>query len=84
MPEPNKLYISTKNDGQMITAGKFFVKAQYLCSMQVDTDWYCYPHNQQRVSTVPTRTIIHPKLEVNAINDFHYIPKSVCNRTHAK
>ena len=33
---------------------------------------------------MPTRTILHPRLEVNAVIDFHAIPKSVCNRTQAK
>ena len=60
------------------------VKAQYLCSMQVDTNWYWNQHPRQHVITVPTRTILHPQLEVNAITDFHEIPKSVCNRTQAK
>ena len=26
--------------GQIITAGKLVVKSQYLCSMQVETNWY--------------------------------------------
>ena len=29
---------NTKIDGQIITAGELVVKAQYLCSMQVDTN----------------------------------------------
>ena len=33
---------------------------------------------------MPTLTIIHPQLEVNAITDFHAIPTSVCSRTQAK
>ena len=33
---------------------------------------------------MPTRTIIHPRIEVNSVTDFHAIPKSVCNRTLAK
>ena len=31
---------NTTIDGQIITAGELVVKAQYLCSMQVDTNWY--------------------------------------------
>ena len=27
-------------DGQIITSGELVVKAQYLCSMLVDTNWY--------------------------------------------
>ena len=33
---------------------------------------------------MPTCTIIHPQLEVNAVIDSHAITKSVCNRTQAK
>ena len=29
-----------KMDGQIITAGELVVKAQYLCSMHVDTNYY--------------------------------------------
>ena len=36
------------------------------------------------VITVPTLTILHPKLEVNTITDFHTIPTSICSRTQAK
>ena len=31
---------NTTIDGQVITSGEFFVKEQYLCSMQVYTNWY--------------------------------------------
>ena len=71
-------------DGQIITAGKLYIKTQYLCSMQVDTIWYWNQHPQQNFITVPTRTIIHPLLEVNAVTDFHAIPKSIFNMTQAK
>ena len=30
---------------------------------------------------MPTRTIIHPRLEVNEVTDFHAIPTCVCSRT---
>ena len=60
------------------------VKEQYLCYMKVNTNWYWDQHPQQHVITVPTRTILHPRLEVNAVTDFHAIPKSVCTRTQAK
>ena len=52
--------------------------------MQVDTNFHWNKHPQQHVTTVPTRTILHPQLEVNAITDFHDIPKSVCTRTQEK
>ena len=70
--------------GQIITSGELVVKAQYLCYMQLDTNWYWDPYTQQHVITVPTRTILHPQLEVNTVIYFHDIPKSLCNRTQAK
>ena len=60
------------------------VNAKYLCSMQVDTNWYWNQQPNNHVITVPTLTILHPQLEVNAITDFHAIPTSTCSRTQAK
>ena len=71
---------NTTIDGQIITAGEFVFKAQYLCSMQIDTNWYWNQQPKHHVITVPTRTILHPKLEVNVITDFHSILTSVCSR----
>ena len=69
---------------QIITSGELVVKAQYLCAMKVDTNWYWNQHPQQHVITVPTHTILHPRLKVNAVTYFHATPKSVCTRTQAK
>ena len=52
--------------------------------MQVDTNWYWNQQPNHHVITVPTRTILHPKLEGDAITDFHAIPTSICYRTQAK
>ena len=60
------------------------VKAKYICSMQVDTNWYWNQQPKHHVIKVTTRTILHPQLEVYAITDFHAIPKSVCSITQAK
>ena len=60
------------------------VKAQYLCYMQVDTNWYWNQQPKHHVITVPTRTILHPQLEDNAVTDFHTIPKIICTSTQAK
>ena len=78
--EAYKLQDNTTIDGHIITASELVVKAQYLCSMQVDTNWYWNQHNQQHVIIAPTRKILHPRLEVNAVTDFHAIPKSICKR----
>ena len=75
---------NTTIDGQIITAGELVVKAQYLCSVQVDTSRYWNQQPKYHVITVTTRTIIHLQLEVNAVTNFHAIPTSVCTRTQAK
>ena len=61
----SKLYTIQDNttiSGQIITAGELVVKEQYLCSMQVDTNWYWNQQPQPHVTTVPTRKILHPQL----------------------
>ena len=82
--EAYTLQYNTKIDGKIITAGELVVKAQYLCYMQVDTNLYWNQHTQNLVITVPTHTILHPRLEVNAVIYFHAIPKGLCNRTQLK
>ena len=52
--------------------------------MQVDTNWYWNQQSKHHVITVPTRTILHPQLEGDAITDFHTILTSICYRTQAK
>ena len=75
---------NTKIDGQIINAGELVINAKYLCSMQVDTNWYWNQHPKYHVITVPTHTILHPQLEGDAITDFHAIPTGICSRTQAK
>ena len=70
--------------GKIITAGELVVNAKYLCSMQVDTNWYWNKQSKHHFITVPTRTILHPQLEVDAITAFHLIPTSICSRTQTK
>ena len=60
------------------------VKSQYIVSMQIDTNWCWNQQPKYHVITVPTRTIIHPQLEVNEVTDFHAIPTSVCSSTQGK
>ena len=40
IPEAYTLQNSTTIDGQVISAGELVVKAQSLCSMQENTNWY--------------------------------------------
>ena len=71
-------------EGEIITDGEIFIKAQYLCSMKESTDLFWDQHTQYQFITVTTLTILHPKLDVTTIIDIHDIPKSVCNGTQAK
>ena len=75
---------NTNIDGQIITAGELVFNAKYLCSMQVDTNWYWNQQSKHHFITVPRRTILHPQHEGDAITDFHSIPTSICSRTQAK
>ena len=68
---------------KIITAGELVVKAKYICSMQIDTNWYWNQQPKHHVVTVPTRKILHPELEVNVIADFHTITTNICSRTQA-
>ena len=70
--------------GKIITTGGLVGKAKYLCSMQVDTNWYWNQQPKQYVITVPTHTILHPKLEVNSVTYFHAIPITICTSTQEK
>ena len=79
-----KLQENTTIDGQILTSGELFVKAKYLCSMQIDTNWYWNKQPKHNVITVPTRAILHPQLKVNAEKDFQTIHTSVCTRTQKK
>ena len=40
LSEANTLQNITTIDGQVISAGELVIKAQYLCSMQENTNWY--------------------------------------------
>ena len=60
------------------------VKAQYLFYVQVETNWYWNRQPQQHVITVPTRTILHPQIEINAVTYFYAITTGVCTRTQAE
>ena len=82
--EAYTLQYNTTIDGKIITAGELVVKAQYLYSMQDETNWYCNQHPQQHTITLPTHTILYPRLEVNTVTAFHAMPKIVCTRTQTK
>ena len=82
--EAYKLQKYTTIDGKVISAGQLVVKAQYLCSMQEDTNWYWKQQPLQHTITVPTRTILHPCLDVIIIRYVQDIPKNICSRNQAQ
>ena len=84
LSEACKLQNKTTIDGQVISAGKLFVKAQYLCSVQENTNWYWKQQPLQQTIMVTTHNILHPCLDVITIIYFQDIPKNVCNRIWAK
>ena len=74
----------TTIDGKVISDGELFVKAQYLCSVKENTNWYWKQQPLQQTIIVPTRTIIHPRLEVIIIRYLQDIPKKIFFRNEAK
>ena len=75
---------NTQIYGQVISAGELVFRAHYLCFMQENYNCYLKQHSLQHNKIVPTRTIIHPHLDVVIIKDVPDTPKTVCNRIQAK
>ena len=75
---------NTTIDGKILITGELVVNEKYLCSMQVDTNWYWNQQSKHHVITVPTHTILHPQLEGDTVTDFNSIPTSICSRTNTK
>ena len=67
---------------KIITAGESVIKAQHRCYMQVDTNWYWNQHPQLHFITVPTRTILHPKLGFNSVIGFHVYTRAQAKNTY--
>ena len=82
--EAYMLQNNTRIDEKIISAGEFVVKAQYLYSMQENTNWYWKQKSLQKNIIVPTRTITHPCIDVVSITDVEDTPKNVFNRIKEK
>ena len=82
--EAYTLQNNTHFDGQVIYAGELFVKAQYLCSMQENSNWYWKQQSLQQNIIVLTRTIIHICLDVFIIRYVQDTPNNVYNRIQGK
>ena len=84
LPDAYTLQNNTTIDGQVIYSGGLVFKAQYLCSMQENTNWYWKQQPLQQTIIVPTRTILHPHLEFIIIRYLQDIPKKICGKNEAK
>ena len=84
LSEAYTLQNNTTIDEKVISAGELVVKAQYLCSVQENTKWYWKQQPLKQNIMVPTRTILHPRLDVIKIRYVQYTPKCFCNRIQAK
>ena len=84
LSEAYTLQNNTIIDVQVISAGELVVKAQYLCSMQENTNWYWKQQPLQHTIIFPTRTIIYPHIDVIIIRYVQDIPKNICSRNQAK
>ena len=73
--EAYTLQSNTTIYGKFISAGELFAKEQYLCSMQLKTNWYWKQQPLQHNIILTTRTILHPRLDVIIIR---YV-KMYCN-----
>ena len=70
--------------GKVISAHELVVRAQYLCSLQENTNIYWKQQPLQQTIIVPTQTIIHPHLHIIIIRYLKYIPNNLCSRNQAK
>ena len=52
--------------------------------MQENTNWYWKQQSLQQNTIFPTRSILHPCLDVVQIKDIQDTPEIVCNRIQAK
>ena len=52
--------------------------------MQENINWYWKQRPLQQTIIVPTRTILHPRLDVIIIRYVQNIPKKLCIRNEAK
>ena len=65
------------------TSGGLVFKAQYMDCMKYSTKWYWEQTQQQNNILVPTRTILHPCLDIMVVTEVKEIPNSLCNRNQA-
>ena len=52
--------------------------------MKLKTNWYWKQQPLQQTIIVPTRAILHPRLDVITIRYVQDTPKNICNRMQSK
>ena len=82
--ESYTLQYNTKIYGQFISAGELVLKSQYIWSMKENTNWCWKQQPLEQTIIVPTRTILHPHIDVIIIRDVQDIHNNVCNRIQEK
>ena len=70
--------------GQVISACKLVVKAQYIFSMQENTNCYRKQQPLQQTIIFPSLTILHPRLDVIIIRYVQDTPENICIRNKGK
>ena len=84
LSEEYTLQNNTTIYGKFISTGELVVKSQYICSMQENTNWHWKQQPLQQKIIVPTRTIVHPRLDVIIIRYVQYISMNLCIRNQEK
>ena len=84
IPDAYTLQNNTTIDGQVISSGELFFRAQYLFFMQENNNWYWKQQPLKQNIIFSTLTILHQILDVITIRYVQYIPKNICNRIKSK
>ena len=82
----SEAYTPQKNitvDGQVISASEIFSNAQYIFSIQGNSNRYCKKQPLQHTIIFPTRTVLHPCLYVIIIIYEQDIPNNLFSRNQA-
>ena len=78
------LQSNTKIDGQVSSSVALVFKAQYILSVQENTNWYWKQKPLQQTNIVPTHTILNQHIEVIIIRYVQDITKKICGIGKAK
>ena len=84
LSETYTLQNNTTIYGKVLSTGELVVKAKYLLSMQENTNWYWKQQPLKHTIIVPTRTILHPRLDVIIISYIQDTHKDVCGINQEK